>query len=151
MTLSKQVLRKKVRPAVVKDLVEVVQQEVASKRGVSGTAIKAGYGAASRVVPDLTPRAVRKLLPDFARALDPFWAEFEAKGGGDFGRHLADRGAEVSAALLAVTDAKIDASDRTAIKKAYGALRGRADAHVQAALPRVGAALQQHAADGTTA
>ena len=145
MTLSKQLLRKNTRPAVVKDMVEVVQREVGSKKGVSGAAIKAGYGAASRVVPNLTERALDKLLPDFARALDPFWDDFEASEGTDFGRHLADRGPEASAALLAVTDAKVAGSGREPVKKAYKALRGKADVHVQAALPRAGAALQRHA------
>ena len=74
MTLSKQLLAEDTRPAVIKDLVGVVQQEVGSKEGVSGAAIKAGYGAASRVVPNLTERALDKLLPDFLVALDPFWA-----------------------------------------------------------------------------
>jgi hypothetical protein len=145
MTLSQQLLDGSTRPAVIKDLVEVVQQEVASKKGVSGAAIKAGYGAASRVVPNLTERALGKLRPDFAVALDPFWADFESSAGTDFGRHLADRGPEVSAALLAVTDAKVAGSGREPVKRAYKALRGKADSNVQAALPRVGAALQRHA------
>lgn len=145
MTLSKQLLEQSTRPAVIKDLVEVVQQEVASKKGVSGAAIKAGYGAASRVIPNLTERALNKLLPDFAVALDPFWDGFGSSGGADFGRYLADRGPEVSAALLAVTDAKVAASGREPVKKAYRALRGKANGHVQAALPRVGAALQRRA------
>ena len=71
MTLSKQLLAKKARPGVIKDLVEVVQQEVASKKGVSGAALKAGYAAASRVVPNLTERALRKLFPDLARRARP--------------------------------------------------------------------------------
>jgi hypothetical protein len=145
MTLSKELLAEDTRPAVIEDLVGVVQQEVASKKGVSGAAIKAGYGAASRVVPNLTQRALDKLLPDFLLALDPFWADFDTSGGSDFGRHLADRGDEATPALLAVTDAKVASSSREPVKKAYRALRGKADGHVRAALPRVGAALQRHA------
>lgn len=144
MTLSKQLLNKQTRPAVVGDLVEVVREEVAAKRGVSGTAIKAGYAAATKVVPDLTRRGVRRLLPDFARALDPYWADFEAADHTHFGEYLASRGPEVSAALLAVTDAKLEQSSRDQLKKVYRALRQRADGHVQTALPRVGAALQRH-------
>lgn len=145
MTLSRQLLAKKSRPAVVKDLVEVVQQEVSSKKGVSGAALKAGYGAASRVVPNLTERAVRKLLPEMSKAIDPFWEGFQSSEATDFGRYLAERGSEVSAALLAVTDARVAGSGREPIKKVYGALRGRADGHVQAALPRLGSVLQRHA------
>jgi hypothetical protein len=146
MTLSQQLLAKNTRPAVIADLVQVVQQEVASKKGVSGAAIKAGYGAASKVVPNLTRRALNKLFPDFARALDPFWAGFDSSDAADFGAYLTTRADEVSAALLAVTDAKVAGSSREPIKKVYKALRGKADSHVQSALPRVGAALQKHAA-----
>ena len=145
MTLSQQLLAEKTRPDVIEDLVKVVQLEVASKKGVSGAALKAGYGAASRVVPNLTERGLDKLLPDLARALDPYWADFETSGGADFGRYLSDHRTEVSAALLTVTDAKAAATGREPVKKAYKALRGKADGHVQAALPRVGTALERHA------
>ena len=117
MTLSQQLLAKRRRPAVIKDLVEVVQQEVAAKKGVSGAALKAGYGAASRVVPNLTERALNKLFPDLAVALDPIWEGFAASGGADFGDYLAKRGPEVSTALLAVTDAMGAGSGREPVKK----------------------------------
>ena len=144
-SMSQQLLTEQTRPAVMKDLVEVVQQEVASKKGVGGAALKAGYGAASKVVPNLTERGLVRLGPDLLRALDPFWADFAAGGGTEFGSHLASRGADASAALLGVTDAKVAASGKEPIKKVYNALRGKADAHVQAALPRLGAAIQRHA------
>jgi hypothetical protein len=145
VTLSEQVLAKGVRRAVIADLVQVVDEEVADKKGISGTAVKAGYAAVRKVMPDLTERAVRKLLPDFAAALNPFWNGFQTSGGGDFGSYLSGRGAEVSDALLSVTDRRVKATSRQPIKKAYQALRGKADDHVQAALPRLGAALQKHA------
>ena len=50
-----------------------------------------------------------------------------------------------SASVVAVTDAKLESSSCDQLKKVYRALRGKADAHVQAALPRLGAALQRHA------
>ena len=106
---------------------------------------QAGYGAAFRVVPNLTERGLNKLFPDLAVALDPFWDGFASSGSDDFGGYLAKRGPEVSSALLAVTDAKVQGSVREPVKKVYRALRGEADAHVQAALPRAGAALQRHA------
>lgn len=144
-TLSQQLLADPTRPTVMKDLVAVIQQEVASKRGIGGAALKAGYAAASKVVPNLTERGLARLGPDLLRALDPFWADFAGSGGTDFGDYLARRDSEVSGALLGVTDAKVAASGKEPVKKAYQALRGKADAHVQAALPRLGSALQRHA------
>lgn len=145
MTLSQQVLADRTRPRVIEDLVQVVQQEVASKSGMSGAAVRTGYAAASKVVPDLTERALTKLFPDFARALDPFWSTYVASEAADFGRHLATHGEEVSTALLAVTDAKVHEDGRPPIKRVYRALRGKAEGHVRGALPRLGAALEKHA------
>ena len=145
MKLSKQLLAEPVRSAVVTDLVHAVEQEVGEKKGLSGTAVKAGYGTATKVVPNLTERGVKRMLPDFARALDPFWADFQAAGGGDFGTYLAGRGPEASQALLAVSDKKVSATSKQAVKKAYKPLRGKAADHVVAALPRLGAVIQRHA------
>lgn len=145
MSLSEKLLAKPVRKAVIADLVQVVDQEVAAKKGISGTAVKAGYAAGKKVMPDLPERAVRRMLPDFARAADPYWDAFQSSGGGDFGMYLADRGPEVAEALLAVTDAKIATTSREPLKRAYKPLRGKAVEHVRAALPRLGTVLQKYA------
>jgi len=144
MSLSEALLADDARPAVVEDLIEVVRQEVSDKKGLSGAAVKTAYAAAARVMPDLVQRGVTGLLPAFAGALDPFWDDFQAAGG-DFGAYLAGRGPAASSALLAVTDARVEASSREPLKKAYAALRGKAAGHVEAALPRLGRAVQRHA------
>ncbi|MFI5067817.1 MAG: DUF6918 family protein, partial [Streptosporangiales bacterium] len=77
--------------------------------------------------------------------LDPFWADFHASGGAEFGDYLAKRGDEVSEALLSITDAWAAISERATIIKAYRAVRGGAGKHVEAALPRVGALVQKYA------
>lgn len=143
--LSEKLLTKQVRPALTADLVSVVEQEVADKRGFSGTAVKAGYKAVTKVLPNLAERAVAKMLPDSIVAMDPFWSDFQTAGGGDFGRYLLGRGPEAAQALLSVSDAKVQGTTREAIKRAYKPLRGKASDHVQSALPRLGAVLQKHA------
>jgi len=145
MSLSEKLLVEPVRTAVIADLVKVVDQEVSDKKGFSGAAVKAGYAAGKKVMPNLAERAVTRLLPDFATAADPYWKDFQASGGGDFGQYLADRGPEASQALLAVTDAKVATTSREALKRAYKPLRGKAADHVQAALPRLGTVLQKYA------
>ena len=145
MSLSENLLAEPARTAVISDLVAVVEQEVGEKKGISGTAVKAGYGAVRKVMPDLTKRAVVRMLPDCAEALDPFWTDFQSSGDADFGGYLAGRGSEAAQALLAVSDAKVAGTSREVIKKAYKPLRGRAGDHVQAALPRLGSTLQKHA------
>ncbi|WP_235563024.1 DUF6918 family protein [Microbacterium sp. Root53] len=145
MTLSGTLLADSTRPAVIADLVRVVDAELADKKGLSGAAVKAAYSGVTKVVPDAVPKAAKRLLPDVARALDPFWADFRTSGGHDFGAYLAGRGDEASAALLAATDAKVGTTSRDVVQRTYRAFRGSAAAHVRAALPRLGAALQRHA------
>jgi hypothetical protein len=77
--------------------------------------------------------------------LEPYWADFNASGASGFGDYLAKRGDEVSDALLSVTDARAQNSERPTILKAYRTVRGGAAKHVAAALPAVGALVQKYA------
>lgn len=130
------------RPKAVAALTEVVDAEVKDKKGVSAVAIKAAYATVRKVSPQLTARAIDKMLPDFAAALDPYWTEFGgADGAGDFGAFLSARSDQVTPALLAVTDRRAEASSREMVKKAYRGIRGKAQENVAAALPRVGATI----------
>lgn len=130
------------RPAVVADLVEVIDAEVADQKGLSGAAVKTAYAAAQKVKPGVVANATNQMLPDFLAALAPFWDSKPAGVG--FGEHLAANGDAAAEALLTVTDDQAD-SARPALAKAYGSLRGKAKNYVIAALPRVGAAIERHA------
>ena len=144
--LSATLLNESNRPRVVETLLVVVDEEVKSKKGISGGVLKAAYAAAKKVQPGILPRALNSMLPDFAQAIDPFWSDFQAAGGGDFGAYLGGRSEQASDALLSVTDARAERTRREALKKAYGSVRGKAKEHVAAALPRLGRALQGFAA-----
>lgn len=126
------------RPVAVAALTGVIEQEAASKRGFSGAAVKAALAVVNRMG-NFVERATDRLLPDFAKALDPFWI---SRGDVPFGDYLASRGEEAAAALLAVTDAKAGSTTNAAAAKAYQSLRGKAKEHVEAALPRLGAAVE---------
>ena len=84
--------------------------------------------------------------PEMVDELEPYWANFNASGGSEFGDYLAKRGEEVAEALLSVTDARAAASGRPTIIKAYRTVRGSAAKHVEAALPRVGELVRKYAA-----
>lgn len=133
------------KPAVIADFASVIDAEVQTKSGFSGTAIKVAHAAVRKVSPTVVESALGKLLPEFAAALDPFWAEFSAQGPGDFGGFLADRGDAVGDALLKVTDDRAAKTTQPALRKAYQGVRGKAKEHVVAALPRVGAVVQKYA------
>jgi len=133
------------RPAVVSDLADLVDSEVASRSGVSGAVVKTGYAAARKLRPSIVPNLVDKLLGEFAAALEPFHAEYRAGAGGDFGDFLAGR-PEAADALLRVTDERAGRSSSAPLKAAYGKLRPHAERNVRDALPQLGRLIDKHAA-----
>ena len=144
-TLQEILLTPDNRPKVVADCQTLIDQEVSDKGGISGTAIKLAYKTVTTFASGIVHDAVDTLLPDFAAQLEPYWADFSASGGSEFGDYLAKRGGEVSESLLSVTDARAASSQRAPIKKAYNTVRPSGVKSVEAALPRLGALIQKYA------
>ena len=137
-TLQEILLAPDTRPMVVTDCNMLIEQEIAEKSGVSGTAVKLAYKTVNTFRPGHVRHMVDSLLPQLVDKLEPYWAGYRTSGGAEFGDYLAKRGEEVSQALLSVTDARAAASGRPAVIKAYRTVRGGAVKHVGAALPQVG-------------
>ena len=133
------------QPHVIDDSQTLIDQEVASKSGVSGTAVKLAYKTANTFASGYLHGMLEVLVPEMVLKLEPFWADFAVSGAGDFGDYLVKHGDEVSEALLSVTDAHAEHSTRPTILKAYRAVRGGASKHVTAALPALGALVQKYA------
>jgi len=144
-TLREMLLAPDVKPRVVADCQALVQRELDSKSGISGTTIKIAYKAITAFAPGYYTQTVESMLPDMTDRLQPFWADFNASGGAEFGDYLAKRSNEVSEALLAVTDDMRDRSRRPTVIKAYNAVRKGAGKHIEAALPNLGAMVQKYA------
>ena len=144
-TLHEMLLAPDVKPQVVADCQALVERELHSKSGVSGTAIKIAYKAITTFAPGYYTETVESMLPDMADKLQPFWADFIASGGAEFGDYLAKRSDEVSEALLSVTDDMRNRSKRPTVIRAYNAVRKGAAKHIEAALPNLGAMVQKYA------
>jgi len=144
VTLQEMLLTPAVKPNVVADCQALVEQELSSKSGISATAIKVAYKAVTAFAPGYYQETVANMLPEMTDQLQPFWADFVASGGSEFGDYLAKRSDEVSEALLSVTDNMAGASERPAIVKAYKAVRGGASKNIAAALPNLGAMVQKY-------
>lgn len=140
MTASLQqiLLTPDVQPQVVTDCLKLIEDEVSEKSGVSAAAVKLAYKTAATFAPGYLRTTVENLLPDIVEALAPYWSDFTASGGSDFGDYLAKRGEEVAESLLKVSDHHAGESKRPVIVKAYQTVRGGAAKHIEAALPNVG-------------
>lgn len=131
------------RAAIIDDSVKLVDREVASKRGLRAAALKAGYGAVKAIKPGILREAVDKLLPHFAPAVDPFYAEAVAAGG-PVRAYFSPRAEPIAEALLAVTDAKVAAADNRVIKRVYRSLRPQAKKHTADAVPGLADLIERH-------
>jgi hypothetical protein len=132
------------KAAVVDDCLALIDAEVADKGGLSGLAIKAGYGVVKGIKPGFVKQAVTDLLPDFATALEPIYQEAKSKST-PVADYFKSNSGRVADALLAITDAKAQKSKSGAVKGTYEKLRGTAKKNVEAAVPRLGKMVEKHA------
>jgi hypothetical protein len=130
--------------AVVDDCLALIDAEVADRGGLTGLAIKAGYKTVQGIKPGFVKQVVSDLLPEFAKALEPLWAEAHAKGA-NLRQHFDANAPRVADALLGITDEKANRSKSSMVKGTYEKLRGTAKKNVEAAVPRLAAMIEKHA------
>jgi hypothetical protein len=132
------------KSSVVADCCELIDREVADKSGLSGLAIKAGYGAVKGIKPGFIKQVVDDLVPEFAKVLDPIYGEAKSKDE-PLGAYFAKNGGRAADALLAITDGKAARSKHALVKGTYERLRGTAKKNVEQAIPRLGKLIEKHA------
>nr|WP_296777587.1 hypothetical protein [Rhodococcus sp. (in: high G+C Gram-positive bacteria)] len=143
--LKESLLDESKRDVLLPDVLALIDAEVSDKKGASGLAVKAGYGAVKKVGPSYIEKAVEQLWPEFVDQLDPFWQSYNAAPSGTFSEYLVANSDQASNALLSVTDSRIEDTDKSVVKKFYGSLRGSAQKNVAEALPRLGALVTKYA------
>lgn len=138
------------RAEIIDDSAQLIDDEVSSKSGLKGMALKGGYNVFKRFKPNMIEEAIDHLLDDFTEALDPLYQDYVEDDGVDtFEVYIQDHDDRAAEDLLAITDARAEESDKKAIKKAYEKLRGQAKHHVVEALPGVGRLIDEHAPAGS--
>ena len=91
------------RPKVVADCGKLIEEEVDSKGGLTGLAVKAAFAVVKAVKPGFVTEAVDHMLDDFVKRLEPFWADAQAKNE-PIGALMNARAAQVADALLTISD-----------------------------------------------
>lgn len=131
--------------AVLSDAVKLVEEEVDSKGGLSGLAIKGAFMVVQKVKHDFVRDALARLLPDFAARLEPFYDERQSKAPSEpMERFLSERKGEVADALLSITDARAARAKAGPVRSAYEKLRPAARRNVEDAVPRLGRLVDRH-------
>jgi hypothetical protein len=136
-TLADLLLAPGQRDVLVKRTGEWVERYVHDSSGLRGMALKAGLAAAKAARPDAVTRAVNRLLPEFANALEPYWQRFQASGEKDFAVYLKRHARQASADMMAATDARIAGSPNKTLHAGYKRLRGTLAAELEKLLPDI--------------
>lgn len=137
-TLSDILLAEDQREAVAADCAAAIERHLNGLRSLRGIALKAGLAMFKTAVPDAIPRVVRKLLPDFAVALEPLHQQFRQSSETDFSAFLARHSEQATEALISVIDRRAANSPNEPVRKAYGKLRSSVRGEMQAVLPELG-------------
>lgn len=115
---------------------DLVDSEVAGKKGLSGMALRAGYAAIKGLKPGIVGAALDALLPYF---LPKVQSHVDAGvRSGDLPGYFRTHAPAIADALLSVTDDKVGSSTNPVVARTYAALRGQAKQHTQEAVPGVG-------------
>ncbi|TXD32337.1 hypothetical protein FRC96_17905 [Lujinxingia vulgaris] len=134
------------RQKVIKDAARLIEDEVASKSGLSGMAIKGGYKVVKKIKPAMIEESIDHLLDSFTGALDPLYQDYvENAAVSTFEAYIQKHDDRAANDLLSITDAKAERSDNKILKSTYGKLRGQAEKHVKDALPGVGRLIDRYA------
>jgi hypothetical protein len=124
--------------AFTADAVQLIESHIASRGGIKGITLKTGLAMLKAARPDILPRAVRRLQPEFSQALEPLYREFASAPQRDFTLFLQKNAQRAAAALLAAADARVAASSNSKTRSTYARFRSTAESEVLAAMPAIG-------------
>ncbi|APS00756.1 DUF6918 family protein [Pajaroellobacter abortibovis] len=141
--LSERLIHTTIRDKVIKDCCALIEEEVQGKSGIAGLVIKGAYQAVKRIKPNIIHQAVEALLPEFAQALDPLYEEAIAQAM-PVQSYFMQNQSQVTEALLAITDKRIENVSITLVKATYQKLRSGAKKHVESAIPKIGSMIERH-------
>ena len=143
MSLTAVISNPDTRNAVIDDAVQLVEDEVAKKKGLGGMVIKTGFKAVKGIKPGFIRKVVDSLLDRWTESLQPLWNEAQEQGMAP-ASHLQQERGRVAEALLAVTDEKAKNAQHGVVASTYNKLRPSAKKHVEEAVPGLIAILGKH-------
>lgn len=136
-TLAKILLAPHQKEALTADCVRIVERHLNSLRSLRGLALKAGLAVFKAAKPDLIPRAINRLLPDFIAALEPLYARFGQSSDRDFSLFLRKNADETVEAIMGKIDARAAQSANETARSTYRKLRGNIRGELEALLPEL--------------
>ncbi len=144
-TLRDKLLNEEVRPKLVDDCCQLLDREVAGKKGISGLAVKGAYATVKAIKPGFVRGVVDFLLDEWVDKLEAYYVRYHEDGAaGSFGLYCGTHRGAVAESLLEVTDARARSTKHATAAKLYGKLRPNAKTQVEEAVPNLGAVVDRY-------
>lgn len=133
-------------PALIDDLASAVEKQVSKLGGLKGISLRTALGMLRATREDALADAMRRLLPEMLRALEPLHEQYgaSADAGGDFGAYAQAHRSAVSAALQSVLDERVERSSHGGLRSTYPKLRVPIAAVLDAAAPEIAGTIGRH-------
>lgn len=143
-TLSEILLASPKREALIAGGAALLEKAIADRGGLTGMAYRTGYAMIKAAKPGAARRASTELMPGFADALNPLFAQHLQKGGSPetFGSTLLGNANTAIASMIAVADRRVEGSSDM-VRKTYARFRGNAESEVARILPDFAALLDK--------
>lgn len=141
MNLSDMINDPSMKASIVEECTRLMDVQVASKKGVSGMALKTAYRVVKGVGPTYVSGALGRILPEACVALDPMWNE--GLESGDPVDYLTQHRSRTADIILSVTDARAHKASG-AVASAYSKLRKSVKGDIEAAVPGFAGILGNH-------
>ncbi len=132
------------RAAVIADCEQLLEAEVADKKGLSGMGVKGAFKIVKKFKPGMVRLTLDDMIDEFAEKVDPFWKECQ-ESGVDASSFFQRKKSDVANSLLGITDVRMQRSPNRGLKKAYSSLRPKAVDYIGQAMPRLSALMKKHA------
>ena len=132
------------RPLVLTDCEQMLDAEVADKRGLTGVGVKAAFKTLKAIKPGMIRHTLDDLLDELAVKVDPFWQLCQSEGAVPQAYFETNKVA-IANALLEITDQRAAQSKFKNIVRAYRSLRPKAVQYIGDAMPRFSQLVSKHA------
>ncbi|MBD0268605.1 hypothetical protein [Pseudanabaena sp. FACHB-2040] len=142
MGLREKIQDKAIRENIAADFAKLMDEQVATKNGFSGMALKTAYNVVKGVDAGYIPGAIGRILPDAFAALDPMWNE--GVQAGNPVEHLVQNRSRTADTLLSVTDARIEKTNNGIVRSSYSKFRKSVKGDIEAAVPGMAKIIDAH-------
>lgn len=135
MKLSEQIEAKHIQSDIARECVQVMENQVNSKKGMTGVLFKTLYAGIRALGADYAYRAILNLLPATSEALDPLWEKGLSENAPV--AYLKTNSSLTAEKILSVTDAKIAKAHNKIVKATYQKVRNTLEGEIIEAVPPI--------------